>query len=57
MDEAGCTIEANDLGAVNVAGGRPFVAGPHLNIYNAATLETFARYGLQRWVPPLEADE
>ncbi|WP_301103322.1 U32 family peptidase [Propionivibrio sp.] len=56
MDEAGCTIEANDLGAVNIAGGRPFVAGPHLNIYNAATLETFARYGLQRWVPPLEAD-
>ena len=56
MDEAGCKVEANDLGAVNIAAGRPFVAGPHLNIYNAATLETFARYGLQRWVPPLEAD-
>jgi len=55
MDEAGCTIEANDLGAVNIAAGRPFVAGPHLNIYNATTLATFARYGLQRWVPPLEA--
>jgi collagenase-like PrtC family protease len=56
MDEAGCKVEANDLGAVNIAAGRPFVAGPHLNIYNAATLATFARYGLQRWVPPLEAD-
>jgi collagenase-like PrtC family protease len=60
MDELaelkGCMIEANDLGAVNLAGGRPFVAGPHLNIYNAATLATFARYGLKRWVPPLEAD-
>ena len=56
MDDAGCKVEANDLGAVNIAAGRPFVAGPHLNIYNAATLETFARYGLQRWVPPLEAD-
>jgi O2-independent ubiquinone biosynthesis protein UbiV len=55
MDEAGCTIEANDLGAVNIAAGRPFVAGPHLNIYNAQTLATFARYGLTRWVPPLEA--
>jgi collagenase-like PrtC family protease len=55
MDEAGCTIEANDLGAVNIAAGRSFVAGPHLNIYNATTLATFARYGLQRWVPPLEA--
>lgn len=52
----GCKVEANDLGAVSLAGGRPFVAGPHLNIYNAQTLSTFARYGLQRWVPPLEAD-
>ena len=55
IDDAGCQVEANDLGAVNVAGGRPFVAGPHLNIYNAVTLSTFARHGLQRWVPPLEA--
>ena len=56
IDEAGCKVEANDLGAVNIAAGRPFVAGPHLNIYNAATLATYARYGLQRWLPPLEAD-
>ncbi len=34
IDEAGCKVEANDLGAVNIAAGRPFVAGPHLNIYN-----------------------
>jgi collagenase-like PrtC family protease len=52
----GCTIEANDLGAINIAAGRRFVAGPHLNIYNAQTLSTFARYGLRRWLPPLEAD-
>ena len=56
IDEAGCKLEANDLGAVNIAAGRPFVAGPHLNIYNTATLATFHRYGLSRWVPPLEAD-
>ncbi len=56
MDEANCKVEANDLGAVNIAAGRPFVAGPHLNIYNESTLATFARYGMQRWVPPLEAD-
>lgn len=55
IDDAGCKVEANDLGAVNVAAGRPFVAGPHLNIYNNGTLETYRRYGLQRWVPPLEA--
>ena len=54
IDEAGCKVEANDLGAVNIAAGRPFVAGPHLNIYNAATLATYHRYGLTRWVPPLE---
>ena len=55
IDEAGCKLEANDLGAVNIAAGRPFVAGPHQNIYNAATLATIARYGMCRWVPSLEA--
>lgn len=55
IDEAGCMIEANDLGAVNLVQGKPFVGGPHLNIYNESTLATFARYGLKRWVPPLEA--
>ena len=52
----GCLLEANDLGAVNIAAGRPFVAGPHLNIYNEATLAAFARYGMRRWLPPLEGD-
>ncbi len=50
----GCRLEVNDLGAVGIAAGRPFVAGPHLNIYNEATLATFVRYGMRRWVPPLE---
>ncbi|HLO64211.1 MAG TPA: U32 family peptidase [Azonexus sp.] len=51
----GCKVEANDLGAVNLVAGRDFVAGPHLNIYNESALATFARFGLKRWVPPLEA--
>ncbi len=51
----GCMIEANDLGAVNLIQGKNFVAGPHLNIYNEAALATFARYGMKRWAPPLEA--
>jgi hypothetical protein len=55
IDEAGCKVEANDLGAVNLVAWRDFVAGPHLNIYNEATLASFARYGMKRWVPPLEA--
>ncbi len=54
-ENPGCKIEANDLGAVNLMAGRDFVAGPHLNIYNEATLGSLSRYGLKRWVPPLEA--
>lgn len=54
-DIPGCMIEANDLGAVNLVQGKNFVAGPHLNIYNEAALATFARYGMKRWAPPLEA--
>ena len=53
-ENPGCMVEANDLGAVNLVNGRDFVAGPHLNIYNETTLATYARYGLKRWVPPLE---
>jgi collagenase-like PrtC family protease len=54
IDDSGCRLEANDLGAVNLVHGQDFVAGPHLNIYNEATLASFARFGLKRWVPPLE---
>lgn len=53
-DLPNCMLEANDLGAINLAQGKPFVAGTHLNVYNAATLQTLVRYGLKRWVPPLE---
>lgn len=52
----GCLVEANDLGAVNLLmRQRPFVAGPHLNIYNEVTLQKYASLGAVRWVPPLEA--
>lgn len=54
IDDSGCRLEANDHGAVNLVHGQDFVAGPHLNIYNEATLASFARFGLKRWVPPLE---
>jgi O2-independent ubiquinone biosynthesis protein UbiV len=49
------TVEANDMGAVNLLAGRAsFVAGPHLNVYNTATLGLLCELGAQRWVPPLE---
>ena len=49
------TVEANDMGAVQALASRvPFVAGPHLNIYNPPTLQWMAGLGAMRWVMPLE---
>jgi len=49
------TVEANDMGAVHCLEGKvPFVAGPHLNIYNLPTLQWLAPLGVARWVMPLE---
>jgi collagenase-like PrtC family protease len=48
-------VEANDMGAVHrLAGTVPFVAGPHLNLYNLPTLQWMATLGASRWVAPLE---
>ena len=48
-------VEANDMGAVHCMEGKvPFVAGPHLNIYNLPTLAWMAGLGVKRWVMPLE---
>ncbi|MCE9679120.1 U32 family peptidase [Shewanella sp. AS1] len=49
-------IEANDMGAVQVAKslGLPFICGPSVNNYNAATLKKLASWGMQRFVMPLE---
>lgn len=48
-------VEANDLGAVALVARRvPFVAGPHLNVYNEEALRYYASLGAIRWVPPLE---
>ncbi|HWW73636.1 MAG TPA: U32 family peptidase, partial [Duganella sp.] len=49
------TVEASDMGAVQLLSGQaPFVAGPHLNIYNPPTLSLLAGLGARRWVMPLE---
>lgn len=48
-------VEANEWGAVKLLQGRtPFVAGPHLNVYNPATLSLLAKLGACRWVAPTE---
>ncbi|WP_110960689.1 U32 family peptidase [Acidovorax sp. ST3] len=55
-------VEANDMGAVGClsrapAGPRGFVAGPHLNLYNAHSLRWMAQLGATRWVMPLEMSQ
>ncbi|MCH4293390.1 U32 family peptidase [Shewanella sp. 3B26] len=49
-------IEANDMAAVGYAreAGVPFVCGPHINLYNAASIQKLADWGMQRFVMPIE---
>jgi collagenase-like PrtC family protease len=49
-------VEAGDASALNLLNlaGRPFVIGPHINIYSRAALEQHARLGAVRWVAPVE---
>lgn len=48
-------VEVNDMAALNLLDqGRPFVAGPHINSYNAETLALLAERGASRWVLPVE---
>lgn len=55
VDNGEFEVEANDMGAVHcLAGKQPFVAGPHLNLYNAEALRWMAGLGAARWVVPLE---
>ncbi len=49
-------MEANDMAAVQLLRGRTFVAGPHLNVYNTATLALLSSLGAKRWVAPVELD-
>jgi collagenase-like PrtC family protease len=54
VENARFPVEANDMGAVAMCGGRSFVAGPHLNVYNAGALEVLRDAGACRWTAPLE---
>ncbi len=47
-------VEANDMGAVRLLDGRPFVVGLGINVYNPRALEVLARIGARRWVLPVE---
>lgn len=53
-ENADYLVEANDMGAVHRLQGKPFVAGPFLNVYSKPTLDVIASQGAVRWVMPLE---
>lgn len=53
----GILVEANDVSVVAMMGGKPFVAGPLLNIYNEGTLAYLHRVGATRACLPAELPE
>jgi len=53
-DNGDFKVEANDMAAVHLINSRPFVAGPHLNVYNTSSLELMQETGAIRWVMPVE---
>lgn len=55
VDNGRFLVEANDMAAVQLCAGKiPFVAGPHLNIYNPEALGLLHEVGAKRWVMPVE---
>ncbi len=47
-------VEANEMGAVHLMQGKPFVVGHSVNLYNDRTLKLLAAQGMTRWVFPVE---
>lgn len=54
-EQADFLVEAGDASALHrLAGQRPFVLGPHINIYSRAALVEHAALGARRWAAPVE---
>lgn len=53
-DQGDFLVEAGDASALRLLAGRPFVLGPHVNVYSRPALAEHARLGAVRWVAPLE---
>lgn len=47
-------VEAGDASALRALAGRPFVLGPHINVYSRPALVEHAALGAVRWVVPVE---
>ncbi|MGI2154220.1 U32 family peptidase [Shewanella oncorhynchi] len=56
VDNGEFIVEANDIAAVYLAKERklPFVCGASINNYNRASLDILQRFGMQRFVMPVE---
>ena len=56
IENGSCMVEANDLGAVQLAYEQkvPFVCGPAINCYNADVIALLLKKGMQRWTMPVE---
>jgi len=51
-------VEANDTSALHLLNDKTgYVAGPHINMYNAETLAVLHDAGAKRWVLPIELSE
>lgn len=51
-------VEANDTSALHLLSNKTnYVAGPHINMYNAETLAVLHDAGAKRWVMPIELSE
>lgn len=53
-DDGTFLVEANEAAALHRLAGKPFVIGPHVNVYSAPALDALAELGAVRWVPPVE---
>lgn len=56
INNGSCAVEANDLGAVQLAYEQkvPFVCGPAINCYNTDVIALLLQKGMIRWVMPVE---
>ena len=51
-------VEANDMSALHLLTSKHnYIAGPHINMYNAETLAVLHDVGVKRWVMPIELSE
>lgn len=54
LGESGFIIEANDVSGIHALGGKPFVVGPFINVFNEGARDFLIGKGAKRIVLPVE---